>query len=320
MYNRIEDNDIHHVGSQNKYSNAVFLGLSNMNTVAHNHIHHTPLNGICLGNSGYGRNIIEYNDIHDTSMEISDCGGINAWMEGPFPAMRADVDRAGHIIRYNFIHDLRSLSHSLDEEGNVVDLGGGKGSLAMAIYLDSGTSNCLVYGNLVLRAGRRGVYVQGGRNNIVENNIIIECGCACGFSDLVAHWFAPQMEGYMRGTRFMRNIYVSSKQEACVHTGHDWSPELIEQCDDNLFHLTRVADLTVDINDMEDGKRGEKKTISYARWQERGFDEHSVLADPLFVDPDNGDYSLQADSPALALGFQPIDLSRVGPREPGSRR
>jgi len=95
-----------------------------------------------------------------------------------------------------------------------------------------------------------------------------------------------------------------------------------------LRFINRVAEaveedfpeVTIDINDMEDGQRGEKKSITYAQWQARGFDEHSVLADPLFVDPDNGDYALKADSPALALGFQPADLSRVGVREPGSRR
>ena len=37
-------------------------------------------------------------------------------------------------------------------------------------------------------------------------------------------------------------------------------------------------------------------------------------ADPMFVDPANDDYRLRANSPALKLGFQPIDLSKIGPR------
>ena len=36
--------------------------------------------------------------------------------------------------------------------------------------------------------------------------------------------------------------------------------------------------------------------------------------DPLFVDPEHHDYRLQPDSPALNLGFRPIDISDVGPR------
>lgn len=39
-----------------------------------------------------------------------------------------------------------------------------------------------------------------------------------------------------------------------------------------------------------------------------------VVADPLFVDPENGDYSLRPDSPALALGFRPWDYSLAGRR------
>lgn len=49
-------------------------------------------------------------------------------------------------------------------------------------------------------------------------------------------------------------------------------------------------------------------------WQGRGQDVHSVVADPLFKDPDNGDFSLDPSSPALALGFKPIDTSTIGPR------
>jgi len=37
-----------------------------------------------------------------------------------------------------------------------------------------------------------------------------------------------------------------------------------------------------------------------------------VVADPLFVAPEKGDYRLRADSPALALGFQPIPVDKIG--------
>ena len=51
-----------------------------------------------------------------------------------------------------------------------------------------------------------------------------------------------------------------------------------------------------------------------AEWQAMGFDTHSVIADPMFVDPANDDYRLRANSPALKLGFQSIDLRKIGPR------
>ena len=43
-------------------------------------------------------------------------------------------------------------------------------------------------------------------------------------------------------------------------------------------------------------------------------DEGSVFADPLFADWKNGDFSLNAKSPALALGFVPFDPAKAGRR------
>jgi hypothetical protein len=55
---------------------------------------------------------------------------------------------------------------------------------------------------------------------------------------------------------------------------------------------------------------------TFAEWHKRGKDAHSVYADPQFVDVERRDFRLKPTSPALALGFQPIDLSNVGPRTP----
>jgi hypothetical protein len=50
-------------------------------------------------------------------------------------------------------------------------------------------------------------------------------------------------------------------------------------------------------------------------WQELGLDRHSLNEDPRFVDSENDDFRLREDSPAFELGFEPIDLSEVGPRD-----
>jgi hypothetical protein len=54
--------------------------------------------------------------------------------------------------------------------------------------------------------------------------------------------------------------------------------------------------------------------LSWDEWRARGMDAHSLIADPLFVDPAHDDFRLKPDSPALKLGFEPLDLSKVGPR------
>jgi len=42
------------------------------------------------------------------------------------------------------------------------------------------------------------------------------------------------------------------------------------------------------------------------------FDQKSIVADPLFVDLTNRDFRLKPGSPALKLGFKPIDITRIG--------
>ena len=48
------------------------------------------------------------------------------------------------------------------------------------------------------------------------------------------------------------------------------------------------------------------------KWQLRGFDEHSLVADPGFADPEHDRYELRADSPAFDIGFEPIPVDRIG--------
>ncbi len=54
-------------------------------------------------------------------------------------------------------------------------------------------------------------------------------------------------------------------------------------------------------------------------WQKAGADTASVIADPLFADARNGDFTLLPGSAALALGFQPIPQDKIGPYAHASR-
>jgi hypothetical protein len=56
--------------------------------------------------------------------------------------------------------------------------------------------------------------------------------------------------------------------------------------------------------------------LAWSTWQKSGKDRHSVYADPMFADAAKRDFRLKPGSPALALGFEPIDTSMVGPRGP----
>ena len=51
----------------------------------------------------------------------------------------------------------------------------------------------------------------------------------------------------------------------------------------------------------------------WASWQAMGFDKHSLVTDPQFVDPGKDDYRLKPTSPAWRLGFKPIPVEKIGP-------
>eukprot|EP01084_Bolivina_argentea_P286254 491030_1 len=52
---------------------------------------------------------------------------------------------------------------------------------------------------------------------------------------------------------------------------------------------------------------------SIEQWQSNGKDVQVAMADPMFVDAMTYNFNLKTESPALALGFTPIDTSVVGP-------
>ncbi|WP_419194234.1 right-handed parallel beta-helix repeat-containing protein [Novipirellula herctigrandis] len=51
----------------------------------------------------------------------------------------------------------------------------------------------------------------------------------------------------------------------------------------------------------------------WTSWQAKGMDQHSLVADPMFVDRANDDYRLKPDSPAFDLGFERIPVEKIGP-------
>ena len=53
-----------------------------------------------------------------------------------------------------------------------------------------------------------------------------------------------------------------------------------------------------------------------AKFAGNGCDAHSIVGDPLFVDPAKGDYRVRDGSPALKLGFQNFPMDQFGVQSP----
>jgi hypothetical protein len=53
----------------------------------------------------------------------------------------------------------------------------------------------------------------------------------------------------------------------------------------------------------------------WTSWQAEGWDQHSLIADPMFVDTKNGDFRPKPGAPAFKLGFEAIPVEEIGIRK-----
>lgn len=273
--NTVEDNHIHHCGLVYKHVGGVVLEGSGTdeNRVAHNLIHDISRYGITLKNPGL-RNRIEYNRVLNTSLETCDTGGIEVTQGNR-------ETRSGSVIAHNVVGD--SIGYSADGPKPVF--------MSWGIYLDSFAGGYTVTHNITYRSHNGGIMLQGGKDNRVENNILVD-----GASSQV------QVNNYSdnsTGLVFQRNIVAYTAPDAALLVGG--------RLDENVIRIDR--NLYFPAGGREPKMDG---SASFADWQARGFDRNSILADPRFTDPAHDDYTLEAGSPAFSLGFEPIDPRDAG--------
>ena len=114
--------------------------------VTHNLIYHTPHAGITHGGNDH---YIGFNILHDCCSYNDDAGSIYC--------CDRDWSKCGTVIEYNLVHMTGKQPRPTHTN---------------AIYLDDQSSGKVVRGNILCR-GSDGLYIGGGRENLVERNIAI---------------------------------------------------------------------------------------------------------------------------------------------------
>ncbi len=282
--NRITDNEIHAGGRVFPAGVGILARHTFGNELAYNHIHEYFYSGISCGwNWGYEDSIardnrIEHNHIHDIGQGVlSDMGGIYTLGVQP-----------GTTVRNNLIHDVACYDYG-----------------AWAIYPDEGSSHIVIEDNICHSTNREIFHQHYGRENVVRNNVF-----ALGARGQIN--LSRTDDGHRPGFTFERNIVVTDGEPVFVG-GYDCDLDEEDLISDlNILWDRTDGEPVFAANDRDADGDGH---IDRDEWQARGFDRHSLVEDPRFVDLPAGELTLEDDSPAEIIGFTPIETSTIGPRQ-----
>lgn len=284
-------------------SYGISVGDAHHITVEHNEVSDFYNNAIGVGfNWNYACNfahddVVQFNHLHDLGQGVtSDMGGVY-YLSGL---------NTGNQILNNKVHD---VNH------DPVGYGG------WGLYTDQGTMGVLIQNNLVYRTSDASLHVNSSTTaptnpaspNVFKNNILVYGGMGA---------MARHNDTTFLSFQFQNNVFYYDKQT--IQYGY-WYCQGQTDCtdyfqfDNNLYFDSAASGgkpgkpffktPSVAANSIE---QPPITWLGLAQWQTQGEDEHSLFADPLFVDPANDNYTLSPGSPAFGLGFVAFDPTQAG--------
>ncbi len=277
--NTVDNNFIHDGGLVYRAACGVFLGGSaSYNRITHNEICDLSWMGVHLGWSWTGRApaYTHHNEVGYNHIHHLGNGVLNdiggIYTLGVSP---------GTVLHHNLIHDVSRFERGREGYGG------------WGIYLDAGSSEIRVENNVVYDTRDGGLHLHCYAypyGDVVTNNIF-------AFSQDAELIRNATMEADRLHAVVERNIVYGSSPRPVG--GANWKAGSNFSCDRNCYWSTTT-------NAPDFGGR------TFAAWQAEGRDRQGRVADPGFVNAAQRDFRLRPGSPALALGFQPIDISPAG--------
>lgn len=273
-----DNNHIHHTSRWDPvYQQAIALrGVGNSAT--HNLIDNVPHIAIGFADNDM---TIEYNEIHSAVFQSNDAGAIYTSPPDETWSMR------GHKIRYNYLHNI----HGFESRG------------CMGVYLDDCFSSADISHNVFYDVAT-GILIGGGRDNLMNNNLFVNCRAAFSIDARGLGW----AKGV--GTFATKELHDLKYQQP------PWSvkyPELLGILEDEpLAPKGNVARHNV----VWGGKWGwtQPQALPYVT-----IEDNLVEVDPQFVGAPPQSFRLAKDSPARKIGFRPIPMDRIGVYESAER-
>ncbi len=245
------------------------------NRMTHCLVNDAPHMAVMWGGNDH---LFEFNEMHSVVRGANDAGIMYA---GYNPTMR------GHMIRHNYFHHV----YGFQSKG------------CNGVYLDDMFCSATMYGNVFYQVPRA-AFIGGGRDNVVENNIFVDCKPALHIDARMLGWASASVPT------------MKQRLEEMPYQDELWRtrfPQLLTYMDDepavpkgNVIARNVVWGGTWD--EVEGKARPHVK-----------FVDNLVNEDPRFVDAEKHNFQLREDSPAWKLGFQRIPLEKIGLYQDESR-
>jgi len=268
---------IHGIGQVEKQTAGVTVDIAQGITIRHCSIYDMPRSGINIGDGCWGGHLIEFCDVFDTVRETGDHGSFNSWGRDRFWGL------GGLDLNSDQGWEANKSLVTLDAcKTTIIRNNRWRCDHGWDVDLDDGSSNYHIYNNLFLHGGLKN---REGFFRVVENNIMVNNG-------FHPHVWYKHSEDVLR-----RNIMGSDHYlPAGGMPSTPWGSEM----DYNLVH--------------REGAATPQPAEALAKQSRR--DEHSLVADAMFVDPASGDFRVKDGSPALKLGFVNFPMDQFGVTKP----
>jgi len=252
------------------------------NVVRHNEIYDLPHTAVFFWGNDH---TIEYNEVHHVCMETGDAGAFY---------LGRDWTQRGSMIRHNYFHHL----HGVEGHGGFTDV--------MAIYLDDWASGTTIFGNIFYKAGRS-IMIGGGRDNLVENNIIIDGQPAMHVDARGVGWAKYYFDG-TDSTLF--------KRYQAVNAGSPPYAVKYPQLQTLLQDDPELPKGNIIILNMSCGGRwldllnGVSDTLVY-------FEDNRIVSDCSFFSPEGDPVKITYDSHTFPVDFKEIPVEKIGIEKSG---
>ena len=235
-------------------------------------------------------NRITHNEIADLFYTGISVGW--TWGYGPSPSKR-------NLVAWNNVH--RIGKGLLSDMGGFYSLGRSEGTVirnnvfhdidsygygGWGLYTDEGSTGVLFENNLVYNTKSGGFHQHYGSTNTVRNNIFL--------NSRDQQLQATRVENHLSFT-FQNNIIEWSTG---ANLAGPW---------DKIRHISGSNCYW-----NASGKAVDFLGRPLSSWQDMGHEQGSIVADPMFNAPGEGDFRLSSKSPALKLGFKPFDYTQAG--------